>query len=99
MKSPDFRYSGGMKENRKNFSPVSARPGIGEMTTTADGDAGESGPEAKMPQKTGADLRRERAAAKLRENLQRRKQQSRARRAGAADEATGLPAAKLDESS
>lgn len=87
-----------MNENRKNFSPASAKSGMDE-TAAVDGDAVESGPEAKMPQKTGADLRRERAAAKLRENLQRRKQQSRARRAGAADEATGLPAAKLDESS
>lgn len=43
--------------------------------------------------------RRERAAVKLRENLQRRKQQSRARRAGEAAEETGLPAAKMDESS
>jgi hypothetical protein len=38
----------------------------------------------------------------LRDNLQRRKQQARARRAGAADETTGLPggnpAAKKDES-
>lgn len=46
-----------------------------------------------------AELRRERAAAKLRENLQRRKQQARARRAGEADETVGLPAAKKDESS
>lgn len=39
-------------------------------------------------------LRRERAAAKLRENLMRRKTQARARRAGDADETDGLPAAK-----
>ncbi|PLK71586.1 hypothetical protein C0V73_05565 [Rhizobium sp. TH135] len=37
--------------------------------------------------------RRERAAAKLRENLARRKQQSRARRAGEAEDGVGLPAA------
>ncbi|THV24212.1 hypothetical protein [Peteryoungia ipomoeae] len=37
--------------------------------------------------------RRERAAAKLRENLARRKQQSRARRAGEAEDGNGLPAA------
>jgi hypothetical protein len=43
--------------------------------------------------------RRKRAAAKLRENLMRRKSQSRARRAGDADETIGLPAAKSDESS
>jgi len=49
--------------------------------------------------RTEAELRRERAAAKLRENLLRRKQQARARRAGEADETVGLPAAKTDESS
>jgi hypothetical protein len=38
--------------------------------------------------------RRERAAAKLRENLARRKQQSRARRAGEAEDGVGLPAAQ-----
>ncbi len=45
-------------------------------------------------QVTEADRRRERAAQKLRENLSRRKQQVRARRAGQADETDGLPAAK-----
>jgi len=39
------------------------------------------------------------SAAKLRENLMRRKAQARARRAGEADETQGLPAAKTDESS
>ena len=43
-----------------------------------------------------AQARRERAARTLRENLQRRKQQGRARRAGDADEAVGLPAAGSD---
>ncbi|WP_246745766.1 hypothetical protein [Ciceribacter sp. L1K22] len=38
--------------------------------------------------------REARAAKKLRENLLRRKQQVRARRAGEADDAVGLPAAK-----
>jgi hypothetical protein len=38
--------------------------------------------------------RRDRAAAKLRENLARRKQQSRARRAGEAEDGVGLPAAQ-----
>ena len=42
--------------------------------------------------------RKARAAQKLRENLARRKQQARARRAGEADETNGLPAAKTDES-
>ncbi|WP_286182380.1 hypothetical protein [Rhizobium sp. ICMP 5592] len=44
---------------------------------------------------TEADRRRERAAQKLRENLGRRKQQVRARRAGQADETDGLPAANI----
>ena len=48
--------------------------------------------------RTEAELRAERLAKTLRENLQRRKQQARARRAGDADEAIGLPAAKKDES-
>ncbi len=43
--------------------------------------------------------RKARAAAKLRENLMRRKGQARARRSGEADETQGLPAAKTDESS
>ncbi|KQS80995.1 hypothetical protein ASG25_05665 [Rhizobium sp. Leaf384] len=41
-----------------------------------------------------AQARRERAARTLRENLQRRKQQGRARRAGDADDGVGLPAAE-----
>ncbi|MGO4437101.1 hypothetical protein [Rhizobium sp. RAF56] len=45
-----------------------------------------------------AEERRLRAAEKLRDNLLRRKQQVRARRAGQADETDGLPAAKMDES-
>ncbi|WP_075292572.1 hypothetical protein [Pararhizobium arenae] len=40
-----------------------------------------------------AQARRERAARTLRENLLRRKQQGRARRAGAEDERSNLPAA------
>ena len=45
-----------------------------------------------------AEARRQRLAKTLRDNLQRRKQQARARRAGDADETSGLPAAKSDES-
>lgn len=45
-----------------------------------------------------AQARRERAAKTLRDNLLKRKQQGRARRAGSADETSGLPAAKMDES-
>ncbi len=47
---------------------------------------------------TEADLKKARLARNLRDNLQRRKQQARARRSGAADEVSGLPAAKTDES-
>ena len=49
------------------------------------------------PAMSEADRRRARAAAKLKENLSRRKQQVRARRAGEADETDGLPAAKMDD--
>lgn len=45
-----------------------------------------------------AEQRRLRAAQKLRENLMRRKQQSRARRSGEAIEGEGLPAANSPES-
>ncbi|NKN34872.1 hypothetical protein HFC70_00725 [Agrobacterium sp. a22-2] len=45
-----------------------------------------------------AEQRRLRAAQKLRENLMRRKQQSRARRSGDAIEGEGLPAANSPES-
>ncbi|MGE7370625.1 hypothetical protein ACQKKX_16405 [Neorhizobium sp. NPDC001467] len=55
-------------------------------------------PRIKRGEKSEAE-RKMRAAAKLRENLQRRKQQARARRAGEEDATIGLPAAKTDESS
>ncbi|MFT4183627.1 MAG: hypothetical protein QM636_17105 [Rhizobium sp.] len=56
--------------------------------------AGEAEEGVAGRQVTEADRRRERAAQKLRENLARRKQQVRARRAGQADETDGLPAAE-----
>ncbi|WP_306835308.1 hypothetical protein [Neorhizobium huautlense] len=55
-------------------------------------------PQLKRGEKSEAE-RKARAAAKLRENLLRRKQQARARRAGEEDATIGLPAAKTDESS
>ena len=61
---------------------------------SAPSGAGEAGEPVGGRQVTEADRRRERAAQKLRENLSRRKQQVRARRAGQADETDGLPAAK-----
>ncbi len=51
----------------------------------------------KKASERAADERKARAAQKLRENLMRRKQQSRARRKGAADETDGLPAADSRE--
>ncbi|OCP05035.1 hypothetical protein BC374_16130 [Ensifer sp. LC13] len=59
--------------------------------------AGEVRPK-KMKDTTEADLKKARLARNLRDNLMRRKQQMRARRSGAADEISGLPAAKTDES-
>jgi hypothetical protein len=67
-----------------------------------DRDNGPGEAEARGGRRREAEIREEqrqaRAAAKLRENLRRRKAQTRARRLGAADEADGLPAAKKDES-
>ena len=67
-----------------------------------DEETAPSAAQAKGGSKREVEIREEqrqaRAAAKLRENLLRRKAQTRARRSGAADEADGLPAAKKDES-
>ena len=46
-----------------------------------------------------AESRKARLAAELRANLQRRKQQTRARRSGAMDETAGLPAAEAERGS
>ncbi|MBO9099880.1 MULTISPECIES: hypothetical protein [Rhizobium] len=67
--------------------------GGGTSATVADGPL----LKPQQPLLSEADRRRARAAAKLKENLSRRKQQVRARRAGEADETDGLPAAKMDE--
>lgn len=62
-------------------------------------DTNESNQSGKpRPQPTETELRKAREARKLRENLMRRKQQARARRAGEADLTDGLPAAKTNES-
>lgn len=58
--------------------------------------SGQKGPSDRAKRQEAE--RKARAAKKLRENLARRKQQARARRAGEADETSGLPAAKTDES-
>ncbi len=83
----EFGYQEPMNEDAKN----EAAPGADAVAARGDSDAAGRAV-------TEADRRRERAAAKLRENLGRRKLQVRARRAGQADEADGLPAAKMDES-
>ena len=65
-----------------------------------DDTSGQSrGERARLAAAVREEQRKAKAAAKLRENLMRRKSQSRARRAGEADETQGLPAAKTDESS
>ncbi len=61
------------------------------------GESNDAKARRKAHQEAEAERRKARAAEKLRENLARRKQQSRARRAGEADATTGLPAAKPDE--
>jgi len=58
--------------------------------------SGQTGPGEKAKQREAE--RKARAAKKLRENLARRKQQLRARRAGDEDDTIGLPAAKTNES-
>lgn len=61
-----------------------------------DDNGDNAGSESKRQRKSRdqSAQRRERAAVKLRENLLRRKNQARARRAGDADETDGLPAAR-----
>ncbi|MQY45301.1 hypothetical protein GAO09_04370 [Rhizobiales bacterium RZME27] len=67
---------------------------------TSGGMPVDAGEEQRLKRGERAEAERKlRAAAKLRENLQRRKQQARARRAGEEDQTIGLPAAKTDESS
>jgi hypothetical protein len=100
LKARDFGYGKRMGADKTKSDNIQASQG-GFGAGEASDDAGE-----KLI--TEADRRRERAAAKLRENLSRRKQQVRARRAGQADETDGLPAAtssdgktaaaKMDES-
>jgi hypothetical protein len=82
LKCRYLRYQDNMNEDKTNDGKV-------EATTGGDGLA--------APGRTvfsESERRRARAAAKLKENLSRRKQQVRARRAGEADETDGLPAAK-----
>jgi hypothetical protein len=100
LKSRDFGYGKRMGADKtKNGDEAISQGGL----TAGEAEEGVDGKPV-----TQADRRRERAAQKLRENLARRKQQVRARRAGQADETDGLPAAntapeetaaaKMDES-
>lgn len=68
--------------------------------TAAGGPGSDDKPKSQQSDevRARADERKARLAKTLRDNLARRKQQSRARRSGAADETDGLPAAKTDES-
>jgi hypothetical protein len=90
LMSLEFRYGSVMEKDE-------TEPGAAASDDVAPLDK-----KAARPGKSEADIqaeqRRMRAAAKLRENLGRRKQQVRARRAGEEDETQGLPAAKMDES-
>jgi hypothetical protein len=92
-----FGYSMCMTDIQKNQTETTAAPET-EGAARIDVAAGErqTGPGGVAKQREAE--RKARAALKLRENLQRRKQQARARRAGEADETIGLPAAKTDES-
>ena len=75
---------------------------LGRMQNDDKPDGGGSVPQANgvagQEAQRQAEARKARAAKTLRDNLLRRKQQGRARRAGAADETSGLPAAKTDQS-
>lgn len=75
---------------------VSAGASAEAYAPVADGKP-QAGPGEKARQREVE--RKARAAKKLRENLLKRKQQVRARRAGEEDDTIGLPAAKTDKSS
>jgi hypothetical protein len=90
LEGPDFRYGGNMSKDGITGGEPSSENGNPAQSR----DDRPPGP----VKGTDAERRRMRAAEKLRENLARRKQQVRARRAGQADETDGLPAAKMDES-
>ncbi|EUB98711.1 hypothetical protein PMI07_004992 [Rhizobium sp. CF080] len=70
-----------------------------ELHDSDGGETGESrGDRHRKAMQAREEQRKAKAAAKLRENLMRRKTQARARRAGEEDSTQGLPAAKTDES-
>ncbi|MCM2472778.1 hypothetical protein HGO38_04710 [Rhizobium sp. CG5] len=100
-----------MSDDTEKSAGVAAT-GTGVDSAGDAGDPGASGDRAVATRPSGklkaearnasalqvAEQRRLRAAQKLRENLMRRKQQSRARRSGEAIEGEGLPAANSPES-
>jgi hypothetical protein len=94
-----FRESGAEK---RGWLPVAVdlRYG-GDMEKDDEHISNDPEPKARRSRATEAErqaqARRERAAKTLRDNLLRRKQQGRARRAGDADETSGLPAAPTDK--
>lgn len=106
-----LRYQGGMNEDNEKSAATSAT-GAGPESDGEPGHPGpspdrppETRPSGKLKAEARnasalqvAEQRRMRAAQKLRENLMRRKQQSRARRSGEAIEGEGLPAANSPES-
>ncbi len=65
------------------------------LEATAEGEDGL--PARKRNRLAEAERRKARAAEKLRENLLKRKQQVRARRAGEAETGIGLPASRAEE--
>jgi hypothetical protein len=100
LKAVHFGYGEPMEKDDIKSDKAASRDGmlpdaVSPDTVRLNAEAGQS---TKSRADIEAERRRDRAAAKLRENLSRRKQQVRARRAGQADETDGLPAAKMDES-
>ena len=83
-------HMGGGQVNPASIAPCNCPlPLAGEY-----GMSGTMGQDNNSPKsRTPAQARKDRLAEQLRANLQRRKQQVRARRAGAMDDTSGLPAA------
>ncbi len=73
----------------------------GRDQKASDNEAGSGAREGEKRRRgpTEAELRKARNAAKLRENLLKRKAQVRARRQGEAESGTGLPASRAPEGS
>jgi hypothetical protein len=96
MHFSDIAESMNEHHDKQAKAAVSAGASAEAYAPVADGKP-QAGPGEKARQREVE--RKARAAKKLRENLLKRKQQVRARRAGEEDDTIGLPAAKTDESS